>query len=58
MTRPTQHNLFAPAKEPPPEPFEFLADGPECEPDPTWTPPDFLKLPTDDPDWAPKGRFG
>ncbi len=56
MTRPAQRDLFAPAKEPPPEPFEFTGEG--CEPDPTWTPPDHLKLPSDEPDWTPKGRFG
>jgi hypothetical protein len=28
-------------------PFNF-APGPECDPDPTYTPPEWLRLPTDD----------
>jgi hypothetical protein len=30
------------------EPFDF-EPGPECDPDPTYTPPDWLRLPTDQP---------
>jgi hypothetical protein len=29
-------------------PFNF-APGPECDPDPTYTPPEWLRLPTDQP---------
>ena len=58
MSAARQRDLFAPAKEPPPEPFEFRADGPECEPDPNYEPPEWLRLLSDDPTWQPKGRFG
>ena len=64
MTRPTQPDLFASSREPARavtaevEPFEFRADGPECVPRPDWVVPEELRLPSDDPNWAPKGRGG
>lgn len=36
--------------------FEFTGEG--CEPDPNYKPPDWLLLPSDDPEWQPKGRMG
>ena len=33
-------------------PFEF-EPGPEAVPRPDWVPPEWLTLPTDDPEWRP-----
>jgi len=54
--KPVQPDLFAPAKPESPEPFEFT--GANCESRPEWVVPEWLSLPTDDPDFQPKGRFG
>ncbi len=40
------------------EPFNFDGSDPRLVPRPDWTPPDELKLPTDDETWMPAGRFG
>ena len=34
-------------------PFEF-EHGAECEPRPGWVVPEWLRLPTDDPEWLPE----
>ena len=40
--------------------FDFLAspDVPRCVPRPDWVVSEELKLPTDDANWMPEGRFG
>jgi hypothetical protein len=42
------------------ETFDFLHDGDatRCVPDPSYVPPAHLALPSDDPEWMPRGMFG
>jgi hypothetical protein len=71
VTRPAQLDLFTHVEQTiiriadevaagVPQRFDFLADGDaaSCEPDPTWTPPEWLRLGIDDPEWQPKGMMG
>jgi hypothetical protein len=39
-----------------PEPFDFTGEG--CVPDPNYVAPDFLRLPTDDPEFMPAPAVG